>query len=125
MVQVDGTTYRVVGRAQFHDVFRLLDDACVGTFRHEPCLQIVRHEIPYESLLEVARQAMRSARLSWSPRKTSAYGVAAQGMWSHVGAGCAELTATLARNLLAVRWVWSGVGPEPARSSVRGGPHAD
>ena len=70
MVQVGGTTYRVVARAQFHDVFRLLDDACVGTFRHEPCLQIVRHEIPHELLLEVAKQAVRSARLSWSPGKT-------------------------------------------------------
>jgi len=101
MVQVGGRTYRVVARAQLHDVFRLLDDSYVGTFRHVPCLRIVRHDIPYESLLGVARQAVRSARLTWSPKKTKRYAAVAPHVWGLVRARWVALTAAFARNLLA------------------------
>jgi len=77
-------TYRVVARAEFHDVFRLLDDRYVGTFQHEPELEVISLEIPGESLLELARQAVRSARLSWQPKKTNR-----ESYWGRPpGAGC-------------------------------------
>jgi len=69
MVQVSGTTYRIVERALFSEVFRISDNRRIGAFRHEPALEVMESEIPLEALLDVARHALRSARLSWAPRR--------------------------------------------------------
>jgi hypothetical protein len=67
MVQVLGTTYRVVARADRHDVIRVLDDQLVGAFRHRPCLQVIESKIDSELLLGVAREALQRALLAWRP----------------------------------------------------------
>jgi hypothetical protein len=67
MVQVSDTTYRIVETSQFYQVVRLLDDRVVGAFRYETGLELTHAGIPVETLLGIAREARRSARLSWSP----------------------------------------------------------
>jgi hypothetical protein len=67
MVQVSGATYRIVQRGRLHEVICVLDDLPVGTFRHRPTLRVVESRIPPERLLDIARQALRSARLAWAP----------------------------------------------------------
>lgn len=67
MVQVCGDTYRIDDRGSFHEVVRLRDDRCVGTFRHGATLELMHSAIPREILGEVARLALRSARLAWLP----------------------------------------------------------
>jgi hypothetical protein len=67
MGQVSGTTYRIVESARCYQVVRLLDDRVVGAFRNETGLELMLGEIPVETLTEIARQAHRSARLSWRP----------------------------------------------------------
>jgi hypothetical protein len=69
MVQVFGTTYRIVARADRHEVIRVLDDQLVGVFQHRPFLQVLRHEIERDLLLRVAREALRQARLAWLPAR--------------------------------------------------------
>ena len=71
MVRVSGSTYRIVDRGDCHEVIRILDDRRVGSFRHGRRLEIINSEITRESLLEVATHALRSARLTWPPRKDS------------------------------------------------------
>jgi hypothetical protein len=70
MVQVSGTTYRIVERALFNEVFRITDNRRIGAFRHGPALEVMESEIPREALLVVARHALRNARLSWPPRSS-------------------------------------------------------
>jgi hypothetical protein len=70
MVQVFGTTYRIVQTASVHEVIRLLDDCCVGSFCCEPALTVVESRIAPELLREVALQALRSSRLEWRPRRS-------------------------------------------------------
>jgi hypothetical protein len=69
MVQVLGTTYRIVEGGDSYDVIRLLDDRFVGSFRHGiAALEVTRRETPAQTLEEIARQANRTARLRWSSR---------------------------------------------------------
>ncbi len=63
MVQVFGTTYRIVQTGTAHEVVRLLDDRYVGSFRCEPALTIVESRIGLELLRQVAREALRSSRV--------------------------------------------------------------
>ncbi|HTQ04945.1 MAG TPA: hypothetical protein VMI54_13860 [Polyangiaceae bacterium] len=63
MVQVLGTTYRIVETRSAHEVVRLLDDRSVGSFRCDPTLTIVESRIAPELLRQVAREAIREARV--------------------------------------------------------------
>jgi hypothetical protein len=68
MVQVLGTSYRIVQAGPVHEVVRLLDDRCVGAFRHTPNLAIVESSIGVALMREIARQALRLSRIDWRPR---------------------------------------------------------
>jgi hypothetical protein len=69
MVQVAGTTYRVVRVAQAsYEVVRILDDTRVGTFRSTPPVEIVAHGIEAGLMLEIARAAIQGAKTSWVGR---------------------------------------------------------
>ena len=65
MVQVLGTTYRIVERLDRCDVVRILDDQLVGAFRHRPALQVLESKIDTGVLLGVARETLRQARVSY------------------------------------------------------------
>jgi hypothetical protein len=66
MVQVFGTTYRIVKRAPCsYEVVRILDDRRVGTFRHGPSLSVSPEAVDFETLREIAYAALRSAKTSW------------------------------------------------------------
>jgi hypothetical protein len=66
MVQVLGATYRIVRTGPAYEVVRVLDDRVLGAFRHAPELEVISGEAP-EQLLVIARTALRTARLLWSP----------------------------------------------------------
>lgn len=69
MVQVAGTTYRVVRVAQgSYEVVRILDDSRVGTFRSTPPVEIVAQGIDPALMLEIARTAIQGAKTSWVGR---------------------------------------------------------
>jgi hypothetical protein len=67
MVQVSGTTYRIVRVGAVHQVFRLSDDGFIGSFAFSPSLLLVECRVGSELLSAVARQALRSSRIDWSP----------------------------------------------------------
>jgi hypothetical protein len=69
MVQVSGSTYRVV-RVGFgvYDVVRLLDDAVVGRFRTVPTAQVESTLLEAELMSEVVRAAIQGAKTSWVGR---------------------------------------------------------
>lgn len=69
MVQVSGTTYRIVERGRFYEVVRLFDDRMVGSFRCGMGIELLHSGISAETLREIVRDAQRSARLSWAPRR--------------------------------------------------------
>lgn len=69
MVQVQGMTYRIVRRERGHyDVIRILDDACVGSFRTIPALQITGSAIDPKDMHGIARAAVQDGKTSWSGR---------------------------------------------------------
>jgi len=69
MVQVAGTTYRVVRVAQgSYEVVRILDDTRVGSFRSTPPVEIVPQGIEPALMLEIARTAIQGAKTSWVGR---------------------------------------------------------
>lgn len=69
MVQVAGTTYRVVRVAQgSYEVIRILDDARVGHFRSTPRVEIVAQGIEPSLMLDIARAAIHGAKTSWVGR---------------------------------------------------------
>jgi hypothetical protein len=72
MVQVFGTTYRIVARADLHQVIRIVDDRLVGTFRHRPTLQVLTGELDPAVLLRIAGEARKEARLAWSSKRPDA-----------------------------------------------------
>jgi hypothetical protein len=69
MIQVAGTTYRIVRlkRGQY-DVVRVLDDVVVGGFTCAP--QVVVHPVGIDAALmrEIARVAIQGAKTSWVGR---------------------------------------------------------
>ncbi len=67
MIQVTGTTYRLLADAERHEVIRVSDDRTVGVFVHRPALQVVHSEVGCEALMAVARAALRAGRLGWEP----------------------------------------------------------
>lgn len=69
MVQFSGATYRVVERSGLHEIIRVLDDRCVGVFRHYPRIQIIDSSVERGLLLGVIREALHGAKLSSRPRR--------------------------------------------------------
>jgi hypothetical protein len=69
MVQVAGTTYRVVrlGEGQY-EVIRLLDDVRVGTFRSLPPVTVQVQGIDEPLMQAIARAAIQGAKTSWVGR---------------------------------------------------------
>ena len=66
MVLVRGATYRIVRvRPGFYEVYRLLDDARVGTFHVGPPMAVAPCQGDVETVREVARMAVLQARTSW------------------------------------------------------------
>jgi hypothetical protein len=67
MVQVFGTTYRIVEVRHVHHVFRLLDDRFVGSFLYARRVSIVESHLEPELLGAVAREALRCSLVAWTP----------------------------------------------------------
>lgn len=66
MVLVGGVTYRLVRvRPGVYDVFRLLDDAQVGSFHVGPPMVVDAAEADVPAVREVARMAVLQAKTSW------------------------------------------------------------
>ena len=69
MVQVGGSTYRIVRVSQAsYEVIRVLDDTCVGAFRSAPSLVVTPLKIDGDLLREIARTAIKDAKTSWVGR---------------------------------------------------------
>lgn len=65
MVQVGGTTYRVERLGSRHyQIVRIVDDAPVGTFFSSPRLEVVSTRIQLAAMYEIARAAVREAKVS-------------------------------------------------------------
>ncbi|MEO8901172.1 MAG: hypothetical protein ABI488_05810 [Polyangiaceae bacterium] len=65
MVQVSGTTFRIVRTTRGHyEVFRILDDTRIGSFWCEPGL-VVSESPDAELLREVARCAIQRGKCTW------------------------------------------------------------
>jgi len=68
MVQVSGTTYRIVRVARGHyEVVRILDDARVGSFQSEPTF-VVSAGPNVELVRDIARTAIQGGKTSWVGR---------------------------------------------------------
>jgi hypothetical protein len=69
MIQVAGTTYRIVRlkRGQYN-VVRVLDDVVVGSFTSAPQIEVQPQGIDATLMLEIARVAIQGAKTSWVGR---------------------------------------------------------
>jgi hypothetical protein len=69
MVQVEGTTYRIVRikRGQYN-VVRVLDDVGVGTFSAGKSFEMAPLGIDVELMREIARVAIQGAKTTWAGR---------------------------------------------------------
>lgn len=69
MVQVCGTTYRIVRltRGQYN-VVRILDDVRVGSFSNGPTISITPAGIDAPLMREIVRVAIQGAKTSWVGR---------------------------------------------------------
>ena len=69
MVQVQGTTYRIVriGRG-YYNVVRVLDDVNVGTFSAGASVDLAPVGIGAALMREIARVAIQGAKTSWVRR---------------------------------------------------------
>jgi hypothetical protein len=69
MVQVQGTTYRIVRIERGHySVVRVLDDVPVGTFTAGSAVEIAPEGIDHATFREIARIAIQGAKTSWVGR---------------------------------------------------------
>ena len=69
MVQVQGTTYRIVRiKHGEYSVIRVLDDVTVGAFTSIAAMQVTSHAIDASVLREIARLAIQGAKTSWLGR---------------------------------------------------------
>ena len=69
MIQVAGTTYRIVRlRRGQYDVVRVLDDVVVGGFTSTPQIEVNAKAIEHTLLREIARVAIQGAKTSWVGR---------------------------------------------------------
>jgi hypothetical protein len=69
MVQVEGTTYRIVRikRGQYK-VVRVLDDTSVGVFTVGTTFEVAPDGIAAELMREIARVAIQGAKTTWVGR---------------------------------------------------------
>ncbi len=69
MVQVCGTTYRIVrlSRGQYN-VVRILDDTRVGSFSSGPSISVTPASIDAALMREIVRVAIQGAKTSWVGR---------------------------------------------------------
>jgi hypothetical protein len=69
MVTVGGVCYRIqkVSRDSYN-VYRILDDAFMGTFERNPRITVVNDQTPTGALFDIASAAVRNARVSWMGR---------------------------------------------------------
>jgi hypothetical protein len=69
MVQVEGTTYRIVRvKRGEYNVVRVLDDRGVGTFSAGKTFEMTPIGIDSELLREIARVAIQGAKTTWVGR---------------------------------------------------------
>ena len=69
MVQVAGTTYRIVRVKRGHyNVVRILDDRPVGAFSNGPTIEISATGIDNALIREIVRVAIQGAKTSWVGR---------------------------------------------------------
>jgi hypothetical protein len=69
MVQVSGSTYRIVRvGSKTYEVVRLLDDVCVGKFVSGPPLVVEPHHCDENFVREIAHAALRQGKTSWVGR---------------------------------------------------------
>ncbi len=69
MVQVEGTTYRIVRLKRGHyKVVRVLDDAAVGVFSVGSTFEMAPDGIEDELMREIARVAIQGAKTTWVGR---------------------------------------------------------
>jgi hypothetical protein len=69
MVQVDGTTYRIVRLKRGHyKVVRVLDDVSVGMFSVGSTFEMAPEGIDGELMREIARVAIQGAKTTWVGR---------------------------------------------------------
>jgi hypothetical protein len=69
MVQVEGTTYRIVRVKRGHySVVRVLDDVAVGTFTAGSAVEIIPIAIEAAVMREIVRIAIQGAKTSWVGR---------------------------------------------------------
>jgi hypothetical protein len=69
MVQVAGTTYRIVRvRRGQYNVVRILDDAAVGVFSSGSAVEITPNGIDSALMQQIVRVAIQSAKTSWVGR---------------------------------------------------------
>ncbi|HEY1533059.1 MAG TPA: hypothetical protein VGF76_03550 [Polyangiaceae bacterium] len=69
MIQVAGTTYRIVRLKRGHyNVVRVLDDVLVGGFTSAPQIEIRPDGVDAELMREIARVAIQGAKTSWVGR---------------------------------------------------------
>jgi hypothetical protein len=101
MVQLGGTTYRIVKRGELHEIVRVLDDCAVGSFRREPAFELVECRIDRDVALSIARLALQTGRLSYQKGREGR-GIVDDWLetfhWNDLPT--AALLATVARHLL-------------------------
>jgi hypothetical protein len=69
MVQVQGTTYRIVRITRGnYSVVRVLDDVVVGTFTAGTAVKVTNRDIEPAVMREIARIAIQGAKTSWVGR---------------------------------------------------------
>lgn len=72
MVQVQGTTYRIVRiKRGSYSVVRVLDDVVVGTFTAGNAVEIAPQGIDETVMREIARLAIQGAKTTWVGRFSS------------------------------------------------------
>lgn len=69
MVQVHGTTYRIVRIERGHySVVRVLDDVTIGAFTAGPAIEVSPDGVEPTIIREIARLAIQGAKTSWVGR---------------------------------------------------------
>lgn len=73
MVQVRGTTYRIVRLAHGHyQVVRIMDDAMIGKFSSEPRFELHPAGVDVALFRQIAFAAIQGGKTSWVGRLTMA-----------------------------------------------------
>ncbi len=66
MVESHGHTYRIMKvNPRSYEVFRILDDAKVGSFETAPRLEVRPSCVTREVLFQIAMTALKQAKISW------------------------------------------------------------